>query len=260
MLSTASSTKGCTVLLVHDGYTMVSLGFNIKRIAYHIVAIALFVSLIIVSKAVYAHYYGQEPVIETIATTTKVTEPAVVTFAYPPSTSDPSVPFTATSSTKRIVKPTVEEPKEEINQDSSGIPSAAELVEVVWVSDGDTYIVDYHGTETTIRLIGVDTPESVASDEYLEKSGKQNTVEGKIASKKMKELLPAGSHIYILLGEDPLDQYGRTLAYAWFSDGTMIEDFLLSNGYAKLLTIEPNTQYADHFQSVFDAAEIEEAA
>ena len=134
------------------------------------------------------------------------------------------------------------------------VPEDAKEVTVLWVSDGDTYIVDLDGAETTIRLIGVDTPESVAPDEYLEKSGKENSKEGKIASNIMKEKLPKGTSIFIKIGTQPTDDYGRTLAYAWFSDGTMIEDFLLENGYAVTLTVEPNTEYADHFQEILEKA------
>ena len=45
------------------------------------------------------------------------------------------------------------------------------LVEVslVRVVDGDTYVVDLDGKETKVRLIGIDTPESVAPDSYQEK-------------------------------------------------------------------------------------------
>lgn len=145
-----------------------------------------------------------------------------------------------------------EAPAEETHENT--IPEDAKEVTVLWVSDGDTYIVDLDGAETTIRLIGVDTPESVAPDEYLEKSGKENNEEGKIASNVMKEKLPQGTIIYIKIGSQPTDDYGRTLAYAWFSDGTMIEDFLLENGYAVTLTIEPNTEYADHFQKILEKA------
>lgn len=133
-------------------------------------------------------------------------------------------------------------------------PEGTQEVTVVWVSDGDTYIVELDGQETTIRLIGVDTPESVASEEYQEKSGKKNTVEGKIASNVMKEKLPQGTKIYIKKGTDDTDDYGRTLVYAWFSDGTMIEDFLLENGYAVILEIEPNTEYAEHFRKTAEKA------
>lgn len=146
----------------------------------------------------------------------------------------------------------VSEPAEEV---VLTIPEDAQKVEVLWVSDGDTYIVNLNGTETTVRLIGVDTPESVAPDEYLEKSGKKNTAEGKVASTHMKELLSEGTEIYIISGEEPIDPYGRTLVYAWFLDGTMIEDYLLINGYAQILEIEPNTRYADHFREVFKSVE-----
>lgn len=159
-------------------------------------------------------------------------------------------PYTEDDTTSPLSSSEV--PTEETHENT--IPEDAKEVTVLWVSDGDTYIVDLDGTETTIRLIGVDTPESVASEEYQEKSGKKNTKEGKIASNVMKEKLPKGSTIYIKIGTQPTDDYGRTLTYAWFSDGTMIEDFLLENGYAEILEIEPNTEYAEHFQEILENA------
>lgn len=50
---------------------------------------------------------------------------------------------------------------------------------VVRVIDGDTIVVDIDGEQLKVRLIGIDTPESVASEDYLNKTGKQNTIEGK---------------------------------------------------------------------------------
>ena len=86
---------------------------------------------------------------------------------------------------------------------------AKEKVTVVRVIDGDTYVVmDEAGTEITIRLIGIDTPESVAPDEYLLDSGKENSEFGKTVSEIMKEKLPERTTIYIQRGEDDTDKYG----------------------------------------------------
>lgn len=112
---------------------------------------------------------------------------------------------------------------------------------VVRVVDGDTFVVDIDGTETKIRLIGIDTPESVHVDES------RNTEEGLVASDFTKALLKDES-VYLEYDVSTTDKYGRTLAYAYLSDGeTMINALLLSEGMAQVFTVQPNCKYADVF-------------
>lgn len=112
---------------------------------------------------------------------------------------------------------------------------------VVRVVDGDTFVVDIDGTETKIRLIGIDTPESVHTDES------RNTEEGIVASDFTKALLKDES-VYLEYDVSTTDKYGRTLAYAYLSDGeTMINALLLSEGMAQVFTVQPNCKYADMF-------------
>lgn len=111
---------------------------------------------------------------------------------------------------------------------------------VVRVIDGDTFVVNVDGENVTVRLIGVDTPESVHSDES------KNCEEGKIASSFTKELL-LGKSIRLEYDVQKEDKYGRTLAYAYLSDGRMVQDVLLKKGYARVMTVQPNSSKADHF-------------
>lgn len=112
--------------------------------------------------------------------------------------------------------------------------------EVLYVKDGDTFVVNIAGEEITVRLIGVDAPESVHRDEN------KNTEEGKVASAWMKELLQ-DADIYLEYDKDRQDDYGRTLAYAYLEDGRMINKLLLENGLATVMKIKPNTKYANVF-------------
>ncbi len=111
------------------------------------------------------------------------------------------------------------------------------------VVDGDTFIVSVEGTDYRIRLIGIDTPESVHEDPS------RNTKEGKEASNFSKKLLE-GQQVYLEFDAAETDTYGRTLAYAYLPDGRMVEDILLSEGQARTMTIQPNVKYADHFVTV----------
>ena len=126
-------------------------------------------------------------------------------------------------------------------------PELHGLYDVVRVVDGDTIIVDIDGAETRVRLIGVDTPESVHPDDTL------NSEHGKIASDYTSALL-TGKQVYLEYGEEMTDKYGRTLAYVFLSDKTMVEEELLKSGMAEVLTIEPNSKYASYFQCIEDEA------
>lgn len=114
---------------------------------------------------------------------------------------------------------------------------------VVRVVDGDTYILDIDGTEERIRLIGVDTPEVKAPASYY----KENTKEGATVSEIVKDRIKQGDTLYIEYDTSKTDKYGRTLAYLYFPNGVMVQEWLLSQGYANVATYPPNTKYADHF-------------
>lgn len=123
---------------------------------------------------------------------------------------------------------------------------------IVRVKDGDTYVVNIDGEDTTVRLIGVDTPESVAPASY----GKENTEDGKTVADIVKAKLQKGDTVIVEYDVSKTDRYNRTLAYLYFEDGTMIQDWLLVNGYAQVMTIQPNSKYADHFAELqHEAAE-----
>lgn len=72
------------------------------------------------------------------------------------------------------------------------------------VVDGDTLKVNVNGKEESLRLIGVDTPESVHPE------ASKNTAEGKVASEYAKSMLE-GKEIAIEFDVQERDQYGRLL-------------------------------------------------
>lgn len=121
---------------------------------------------------------------------------------------------------------------------------------IIRVTDGDTIHVEIEGEDTTIRLIGIDAPESVSPNE------EENSEEGILASKYLKDLLPEGTLVWLEYDEEKLDIYQRTLAYVYLdSQGeNRVEDHLLKNGMASCLTIPPNTRYQTHFESLEQTA------
>jgi len=114
-----------------------------------------------------------------------------------------------------------------------------ETFKVTHVRDGDTFEIDYYGKDEAVRLIGIDTPESVHADES------RNTEEGKVASNFTKELLK-DAYVALEFDVEERDQYGRLLAYAYI-DGEMVNKILLEKGYAQVATYPPNVKYVDVF-------------
>lgn len=110
---------------------------------------------------------------------------------------------------------------------------AEDVYKIKRVVDGDTFVIDYEGRETKVRLIGVDTPESVSSD------AASNVEWGEKASTFTKDLLD-GKTVYLEFDEEKEDRYGRLLAYAYLKkqDGsyTMFNQTLVKEGFHILKT------------------------
>lgn len=111
-------------------------------------------------------------------------------------------------------------------------------VSVTRVIDGDTIEVKFEEKTEKVRLIGVDTPETVHPEKGEQPFGKE-------ASNYTKSRLD-GNTIELEFDIQERDQYGRLLAYVWIGS----EHFnatLLKEGYAVLSTWPPNVKYVDEF-------------
>jgi len=111
------------------------------------------------------------------------------------------------------------------------VPADARESRVVRVIDGDTLVLAATGTS---RIIGVDTPEVFGRSECF----------GAQASHHLKRLLPTGTPVFYRLGRDPQDRYGRALIGLWLPGGRSIAADLVAGGFARVLTIAPNTAHA----------------
>ncbi len=107
--------------------------------------------------------------------------------------------------------------------------------EVLRVVDGDTFEARYldDDREWKVRILGIDTPETVDPRKPVECFGKE-------ASQKMTDLIEGTR---IRLDEDPeadeVDRYGRLLRNVILTDGTDVGALMVSEGYAHALTSFP---------------------
>ena len=109
--------------------------------------------------------------------------------------------------------------------------------------DGDTIRVDRAGEEIVIRLIGLDTPETVAADRPVECFGPE-------ASARTQGLVEGGE---VWLEYDDAsgltDKYDRTLAFVWLDSDTMLNELLIEEGFAEEVTYTDGYAHADEFRA-----------
>jgi micrococcal nuclease len=109
--------------------------------------------------------------------------------------------------------------------DDGGDPgSGARVVRVV---DGDTIRVEVDGREQSVRLLGIDTPETHRPGVPIECGGPQ-------ASANMERLVPPGTTVVLERDrtQDRVDRYGRLLAYVRLPDGRLADDAQVAAGWA----------------------------
>ena len=121
-------------------------------------------------------------------------------------------------------------------------PGSREEATVTRVVDGDTIHVLLDGADTTIRFIGVDTPETVAPGQSIECYGPE-------ASHSATARLTGGL-VELEFDRDLIDPYERTLAYVWH-DGRLFNETLVRRGFAEATAYPPNVAHQDEL----DAAE-----
>ncbi|QLH52764.1 MAG: hypothetical protein CH6_0065 [Candidatus Kapaibacterium sp.] len=125
---------------------------------------------------------------------------------------------------------------------------------VDYIIDGDTFACG----EEHIRLIGIDCPESSfnARVKKQKELGDPKTVValGKKAKEFVQSILKPGTKVKLEFDVQERDVYGRILAYVWLPDGRMLNEVILEEGYAMLLTIPPNVKYVDRFKEAYQKA------
>ena len=109
------------------------------------------------------------------------------------------------------------------------------------VVDGDTFwLINAKGQKEKIRFIGIDAPEAKNYGKKVKQYyGKEST---NFLTNYLK-----GKKVRLEYDVQKYDQYGRTLAYVYLEDGTFLNEYLIKNGYAKVVTFPPNVKYHRQF-------------
>ncbi|MDD2646866.1 MAG: thermonuclease family protein [Patescibacteria group bacterium] len=130
--------------------------------------------------------------------------------------------------------------------DNNQIPDYYSVTKVV---DGDTFKVSINGSEKSIRLIGLDTPETVDPRKPVQCFGvaASNKAKELLSSKKVK--LEADS------SQGDLDKYGRLLRYAFLEDGTFFNKWMIANGYGHEYTYNLPYKYQTEFKEAERSAQ-----
>lgn len=109
---------------------------------------------------------------------------------------------------------------------------------VTRVVDGDTIDIQRIGR---IRLIGVDTPETVDPRRPVQRFGKE-------ASDFLKRLVE-GQRVRLEYDQERRDAYNRTLAYVFLPDGTFVNAEIIRQGYGFAYTRFP-FRYLEEFRQL----------
>ena len=110
---------------------------------------------------------------------------------------------------------------------------------VVRAIDGDTIEARFDGRTEDVRLIGIDTPETVKPDTPVQCFGpRASAFEHRTVEGRWVRLVP---------GAEQRDVYGRLLAYVYLGR-RFVNATLARRGLARPLTIPPNNRFAPLFE------------
>lgn len=113
--------------------------------------------------------------------------------------------------------------------------------------DGDTIVVDMNGKQETIRLIGVDTPETHDPRKNVQ-------CYGVVAASYTKRTL-TGNSVRLQADQKTTDRdrYGRLLRYVYLPDGSLFNQTLISEGYGFYYPYFPFTKQTEFSNAQKDA-------
>ena len=122
-------------------------------------------------------------------------------------------------------------------------PSSGEKYLVIKVFDGDTFQINYNGEKVSVRMVGIDTPETIDPRRPIGCFGKN-------ASGETKRLIE-GKEVLLTKDISDMDKYNRLLRYVYLplseSDNLFVNDYLVRQGFAKAYTYPPDVKFNERF-------------
>lgn len=123
---------------------------------------------------------------------------------------------------------------------------------VVDVIDGDTIELRINKRNEMVRLIGIDTPETVHPTKPVECYGPE-------ASAYLSALLPKGTEVRVSRDVEARDYYDRLLLYVHrASDDMFVNQHMVETGHARAYPFAPNTTFASAFATLSNNARASE--
>jgi micrococcal nuclease len=169
-----------------------------------------------------------------IATTSTTTQPTTTTAP----TTTTTIPLPGVPQAELLFAPPSAGPS---GDPASPLPSNAEVMTVTRITDGDTiYVMTASGAADTIRLIGVNSPES---DECFSEQ----------AALILSTLIPVGSELGATVDSSDRDQFDRLLRYLWIG-GFSVNEELVRRGAALSRQYPPDTAMAGRFDAAQEEA------
>lgn len=132
-----------------------------------------------------------------------------------------------------------------------GYSNNAQAATLVRVVDADTLVVDLAGVEERVRLLNIDTPETVHPDETVECGGPE-------ASERISELLTPGDVVVLEFDQEVRDQYDRLLAGV-FADDVFINERMAREGWGAPAHYAPNDRFLEQIEAAWESAEADAA-
>ncbi|RCX09071.1 micrococcal nuclease [Anaerobacterium chartisolvens] len=120
------------------------------------------------------------------------------------------------------------------------------FAKVTRVVDGDTLEIQYKSKEYKVRLLDVDTPESV-------KPGVEEQAYSKTAF-EFTESIVLNKDVKLVFEKGVKDRYQRLLAHVVLDDGSYLNGMLVRNGFARVEIVSPNSKMSEYFYSLQDVA------
>jgi micrococcal nuclease len=125
-------------------------------------------------------------------------------------------------------------------------PDSDPAAVVLGVVDGDTVDVRYRGEEKRVRLLNVNTPETVDPQKDVECLGPE-------ATRYLEEMLPVGTQVRLEFDEELHDRYDRLLAGVFVND-VLVNAEIARRGLGAAVVYEPNDRFYEQVRLASEEA------